>query len=557
MSYELAIAALQSAGIDFKSDLDLIRGNENLQKAIIALSNAGIDLSAPIIEREFGFPNAFAALRRNSTLIDVILALEKVGCLNQDSWLGIKLKDDFQRDILRVIGQDSRPLPHGIITFTDIDTLVEARVYYRPEHGSPLHIIANSPELKQAYDTLLCNRCFSFTTFWNFLAPGNQDFITALYALNDQGLLNRSTVQYIHDPQNCHLVITLHKMGALSLDAIKATRKDRDDVFFNAVSALGKLYAESSRNPQEDDWPSICGNDHITKKRRKVICILQRTQAHNAEGHLLTMESWQQVKANEAFQAAIYILDRYGLLSQDTLAKTKNELLKIAITNLYHYRQFSPKIWNAVKDDDEFQKTLALFTQAEFHFPNIAKVQANRAFLQASAALWDSCIRLSHDQIQNLSTSDDPIDAAARLIIIWGLENAKAATGSKAKRNLANVLIEKTQHHSNPPAQLLLEATHAMTEPRHFKRRKAPNEDGSNLPNAYYRGARIPFEAAQKLLGIPRPQMIRALTSKDNPYTATGNPYKTAAPIAASSPYAAPPLRSAPNPLREDIDPGL
>ncbi|QGP56313.1 hypothetical protein PsalMR5_03796 [Piscirickettsia salmonis] len=502
MSYDLAIAALQRAGIDFTSDLDLIRDNENLQQAIIALNNADISLSAPIIEREFGFPNAFAALRKNSILIEVVLALEKVGCLNKNSWLGIKLKDSLQRRILQVIGQEPKPLPHGSITFTDIEALANAEIYNRPGHEDPLYTIDSNPELRQTCDILRRDYCLSRTAFWKFLVPGNQDFITAIHLLHDTRSLDSSTLRDIRNPKFRHLITTLHRMEALSLESLesirsegqKAKRRGKGNQFFHAISILGHLHVSSSCNFQEDDWPSICGDDRTSRQRRKVLCILQNTKAHGTTDPLLTMKSWQQVKASPMFQAAITILNFHDLLSDKTLSKIENEPLSKLVTELQNHSQFSPEIWKAIQSH-----------------PKIPEL------LRAMKATWDAGIRLSFTKIINLCSQPNPIDAVSQILLTDSL-NKIATTAKSLKRDaqctIAHHLMARVESESGALLQRSAhDAARLASRPIGFFQSRSQLKLGSdNMPKPF-QAAESSLEALRKLHKIPNPVWKETITS--------------------------------------------
>ncbi|ALA26224.1 hypothetical protein AVI51_12205 [Piscirickettsia salmonis] len=506
MSFEQARRALQSAGIDFTDDLALLRGNDKLQQAIIALSNAGIDLSAPIIEREFGFPNAFTALRRNSILIEVVLALEKVGCLNKNSWLGIKLKDSLQREILQVIGQEPKPLPHGSITFTDIEALANAGIYNRPGHEDPLYTIDNNPELRQTCDILRRDYCLSRTAFWNFLVPGNQDFITAIHLLHDTQSLDSSTLRDIRNPKFRHLITTLHRMGALSLESLesirsegqKAKRRGKGNQFFHAISILGHLHVNSSCNFQEDDWPSIYGNDRITRQRRKVICLLHKTKSDDSAASLLTVKYWRQVKTKPMFQTAITILNFHDLLSDKTLSKIENEPLSKLVTELQNHSQFSPEIWKAIQSH-----------------PKIPEL------LRAMKATWDAGIRLSFTKIINLCSQPNPIDAVSQILLTDSL-NKIATTAKSLKRDaqctIAHHLMTRVESESG---SRLLRSLHdtariASRPIGLFQSRSRLKLGSDNMPE--------PFQAAE-----PSLEALRKLYDVSDPVwkdTITGTPQK-------------------------------
>ncbi|AKP72874.2 hypothetical protein Psal006b_02912 [Piscirickettsia salmonis] len=489
MSFEQAHRALQSAEIDFTDDLALLRGNDKLQQAIIALNNADISLSAPIIEREFGFPNAFAALRRNPILIEVVLALEKVGCLNKSSWLGIKLKDSLQREILQVIGQKPKPLPHGSITFTDIEALANAGIYKRPGHEDPLYTIDSNPELRQTCAILHRNYCLSRTAFWKFLVPGNQDFIRAIHLLHDTGSLDSSTLQGIRNPKFRHLITTLHRMGALSQESLesirsegqKAKHRGKGNQFFHAISILGHL-----PDLQEDDWASICGDDRTSRQRRKVLCILQDTKAHGTAEPLLTMKSWQQVKASPISQAAIAILDSLNLLSDKTLSKIESEPLSTMLITLYKHRKFSPEVWEAIKNHDKIPE-----------------------LLRGMKTLWNSGIELSSTQIIDLSSRPEPIDAVSKMLLIDSL-NKIITSAAHLRRGtqctIAHHLMARVESESGASLERSVHDTAriASRPTRRWQSRSRLKLGSPNMPEPF-QAAESSLEALRKLHKIPDP----------------------------------------------------
>ncbi|MGJ3494916.1 hypothetical protein PsalN5692_00356 [Piscirickettsia salmonis] len=314
MSYDLAIAALQGAGIDFTSDLDLIRDNENLQQAIIALKNAGVDLAKELTHNNsiglgtrFGFDNALIALRRNSELQQAVIILSQLRGLNSKFWHNIQFNQEAQQFIC------------------SLSQIIPESMPQEPSYQQAAQALASI-----AFDSFFSRRHRQhYQKAWQEIINGDQLLSKAATILEKRGGCNLSNLSAIRkNEQLAKAIITLDNSGidfSGKWHNVLATIQNRKTgkQFQKAIALLNQAgLLPLSKTTQPGPFTPELLQAAISLHQAGILPQTQQVILTLDHQHMLSPELYEKIiQGSDQAHSATLVLDEENLLSQDNIKK--------------------------------------------------------------------------------------------------------------------------------------------------------------------------------------------------------------------------------------------
>ncbi|RNC78196.1 hypothetical protein ACGP04_00250 [Piscirickettsia salmonis] len=318
MSFEQARRALQSAGIDFTDDLALLRGNDKLQQAIIALDSAGVNLATELTHNRsiglgtrFGFDNALMALRRNPELQQAVIILSRLGGLNSKFWHNIQFNQEAQQFIC------------------SLSQIIPESIPQEPSYQQAAYALASI-----AFDSFFRPRNWRpYQKAWQGIINGDPLLSKAVTILEKRGGCNLSNLSAIQkDEQLAQTIITLDNSGidfSGKWHDILTTIQNRKTgkQLQHAIDLLNQEeLLPLSKTTQPGPFTPAAGEAllqaAIDLHQAGILPQTQQVILTLDHQHIRSPELYQQIiQGNDQAHSATLVLDEENLFSQDNIKK--------------------------------------------------------------------------------------------------------------------------------------------------------------------------------------------------------------------------------------------